>query len=185
MRTSVREKADTVATWRQTAVHLMETLARWVPTSPELEAKALFGRHIWDFAQIADQLGRRTAELRLALHQSRPPVASYQAVLDAVALLPRSADRIDAFYGVVLPDYERRLTAFLATADPILDDPTSRIAERALGDIHRMYEQRDALLLERTDLRAHDAASVERIRNDLAKIGDVVDYRPVPAGDLA
>ena len=185
MRTSVREKADTVATWRHTAVQLMETLARWVPTSPELEAKALFGRHIWDFAQIADQLGRRTAELRLALHQNRPPVASYQAVLDDVASIEKSPDRLAVFYGIILPDYARRLEAFLATADPILDDPTSRIAERALGDIRRMYEQRDALLAERTDLGAHDRAAVERIGSNLAKIGDVVDYRPAPAGDLA
>ena len=49
-----------MATWRFIAVHLMELLARWVPSAPELEAKALFGRHIWDMAQLADQLGHRT-----------------------------------------------------------------------------------------------------------------------------
>ncbi len=185
MRTSVREKADMVATWRHTAVRLMETLAQWVPTSPELEAKALFGRHIWDLAQIADQFGRRTAELRLALHQNRAPVRSYSDSLASVAVLAKSGDRIAAFYDVVLPDYAQRLAAFLATADPILDDPTSRIAERALCDIKRMYVQRHGLLAERNDLTIFDHAAIEALQHALRAIDDIVDYRPAPASEVA
>src|SRR3954468_22405184 len=123
MRTSVREKADMVATWRHTAVQLMETLARWVPTTPPLEAKALFGRHIWDFAQIADQLGRRTAELRLALHHNRAPVDAYRRALAELNALESTGDRLAAFYDGIVPDLVCRFESLLSTADPLLDDP--------------------------------------------------------------
>ena len=47
---SIREKADTVGTLRFASVFAMESLARWIPTTPELEAKVCFGRHVWEFA---------------------------------------------------------------------------------------------------------------------------------------
>ena len=81
----VRQKADIVGTHRFICVYLMETLARWVPTTPELEAKALFGRHLWDLAQHADQLGQRTAELRSGLHHNREPARSFRDVLESFA----------------------------------------------------------------------------------------------------
>jgi hypothetical protein len=184
MSVSVREKADMVATWRWTAVFLMETLARWVPTSPELEAKALFGRHIWDLAQIADQLGRRTAELRLGLHHDRDPVSSYRALLERVAATGATAERLAAFYDAALPDFARRIERFNATADPILDDPTTRILERALLDVRRMCVQREALLEERPELAGHDGDAIRRLRDKLADVADYVDYRPAPAAEL-
>ena len=46
----LREKAEYLATLRWLEVFLMETLARWVPTTPEMEVKVLFGRHLWDAA---------------------------------------------------------------------------------------------------------------------------------------
>ena len=42
-------------------VALMEIAAAWTPTTPEMEVKVLLGRHIWDFAQHADALGKRPA----------------------------------------------------------------------------------------------------------------------------
>ena len=39
---------------------MMETTARWTPITPEMEAKVMMGRHIWEFAQMADALGKRT-----------------------------------------------------------------------------------------------------------------------------
>ncbi|KPK05001.1 MAG: hypothetical protein AMS20_07585, partial [Gemmatimonas sp. SG8_28] len=61
MTMSVRERADWIATFRFISVNLMETLARWVPNTPEMEVKLLFGRHLWEFAQHADAFGKRTA----------------------------------------------------------------------------------------------------------------------------
>ena len=51
---TVKERGQFVATLRYVHVSLMETLAAWVPTTPEMEVKLLFGEHIWDVAQHAD-----------------------------------------------------------------------------------------------------------------------------------
>ena len=56
MMTSVTERCRAIATFRHISVRLMEALARWTPTTPEMEAKVMFGRHIWIFAQHADRL---------------------------------------------------------------------------------------------------------------------------------
>jgi len=178
---SVRAKADTVATYRHVAVYLMETLAAWTPTSPELEAKALFGRHIWDMAQLADMLGRRTAELRMALHQNRTPLPNYREALALVRAAAATGDRLAAFYDGVVPDLSRRFAHYLEVTDHLLDEPTVRIIERARLDLTRMLAQRDDLLKERPDLRANATASLDRVRAALAAVADFVDYQPAPA----
>ena len=49
-------------------VHLIGTsLGGWIALTPELPAKLLFGRHVWDCAQHADRWGRRLPELRAPL----------------------------------------------------------------------------------------------------------------------
>lgn len=68
---TVKERGQFVATMRHIHVWLMETLAAWVPTSPEMEVKILLGEHIWDVAQHADALGKRTSELRMPLQQQQ------------------------------------------------------------------------------------------------------------------
>ena len=41
---SVQEKAECIGTFRWIEVRLMEMLASWVPTTPEMEIKILFGK---------------------------------------------------------------------------------------------------------------------------------------------
>ena len=47
-------------------------LGGWIALTPELDAKLLFGRHVWDCAQHADLWGRRLPELRASAQQSEP-----------------------------------------------------------------------------------------------------------------
>ena len=51
---SVQNRSESLATFRFIHVFLMETLARWVPSTPEMEVNVIFGRHIGDLAQKAD-----------------------------------------------------------------------------------------------------------------------------------
>lgn len=181
---TIREQGDVVATYRYVAVRLMETLARWVPTTPELEAKALFGRHVWDLAQHADQLGYRTHELRLALQHSRPPVEGYERVLKDLDSVGPTASRIAAFYDALLPDLERRYREYLQDADPLLDEPTIRTLERALSDFARMRRDRDQLLTERPDLSQKQDEGTAALAARAGAIDDFVDYRmaTIPVG---
>ena len=167
---SVKERAERVGTFRWTCVQAMELLARWVPTTPELELKVLLGRHVWDFAQHADALGKRAFELRAPMQYSRPAGADYQALLRDVATLDASADRIAAFYDVVFPGLQARYRRYLDSTDTLMDEPTVRILEHALFDATRMAAERERLVgrlvlpastLGVADWRAREAACAD------------------------
>ena len=175
---TIREKADSVGTFRYISVHLMETLARWVPSTPELEGKLLFGRHLWDFAQHADALGKRTAELRAALHYSLAPLPRYQEVLELVREQQATGDRIAAFYDGLLPDLEARYRRYLNGIDPINDEPTVRIIERLLADLHRLSADRARLSAERPELTRQGADAAARVAALAAPQLQYVAFRP-------
>jgi hypothetical protein len=178
MALTVRERADTVATFRFVNVRLMEILAAWVPTTPELEVKILFGRHLWDFAQHADAFGHRTAELRLARHSSRTPTAPLLAVLDRLTAAETAAQRVDGFYSGMIPFLEALYRADLEATDELLDEPTVRILKRALWDLERLESDRKELQ------RAfpgnfEDTATSAELKTLAATASGFVEFRPV------
>jgi hypothetical protein len=178
---SVRQRADIVGTYRHLGVALMETLARWVPTTPELEVKTLFGRHIWDLAQHADALGRRAPDLRAPLHNDLPPVAAYATLLDELAGADQTAQRVSGFYDALLPDLARRYERYLGTTDALLDEPTVRILERVMRDYGRLRDDLAAVRAERADLALHDAGYAQRIAQQAAAVAEITAFRPAAA----
>jgi hypothetical protein len=148
MTTTVTERADRIATFRFVEVRLMEIVAAWTPTAAEMEVKVLFGRHIWDFARHADALGKRTFELRRPEQHSLRPVEPYARLLEDVAALSGTAERLSALYDVVLPGLERRYRRYLDETDPILDGPSIVVVETILLDLAR--ERADAGRLRET-----------------------------------
>jgi hypothetical protein len=168
---SVKERGEFVATCRYVHVNLMETLAAWVPTTPEMEVKLLFGEHIWDLAQHADALGKRTIELRLKLHHSLEPSEPYVEVLTTLASAKETAQRIVGFYDVMLPGLGIRCRRYLDQTDHLMDAPTVRIVERILDDQTRMIRASDNLRHELTKVRLTDGKWVE----NLSKMESAVD----------
>ena len=163
MAETIRQKADRVGTFRFISVHLMETLARWIPTTPELEAKVFFGRHVWDFAQHADWLGRRTGELRSPMQWSLQPADGYLQVLQTAAGATGTMERLAGFYDGLLPDLADRYRGYIASTDPLNDEPTVRILERILFDFNRIQADRAAFPVTRPDLMLTDAGWPGRI----------------------
>ena len=145
---SVNERARTVATFRFIEVRIMEIVAAWTPSTPEMEVKVLFGRHIWGFAQHADALGKRTFELRQPMHYTVAPEQAYLEFLTTVAALRTTGDRIGSLYDVVLPGLIRRYEAYVAQTDPILDEPTVVIMERIVSDLKRQIQESKKLQAE-------------------------------------
>ena len=160
---TIRQKADRVGTFRFISVYLMETLARWIPTTPELEAKVFFGRHVWDFAQHADWLGRRTGELRSPMQWSLQPADGYLQVLQTVAGATGTMERLTGFYDGFLPDLEARYEQYIARTDRLNDEPTVRILERILFDYERIRADRAGFPALRPDLTLTDAGWPARI----------------------
>ncbi len=177
---TIRERADTIGSLRWVSVFAMETAARWIPTSPEFEAKTCLGRHVWELAQHADALGRRTAELRAAFHFSNPPVEGYRALLEEMAQAPATAARLAHFYEGVCVELPRRYRAYLAATDPMLDEPSVRVIERILPDFTRMREEASAVQHARPELAEATAAGLVWAAR-AARIDDWVSRRPVAA----
>ena len=142
---NVQQKAECVGTFRWIEIQLMELLARWVPTTPEMEVKVLFGRHVWDCAQHADMFGKRAFELRAQLHYTLAALPDFRSWLAGVAELVPTWDRVSAFYGIVCPVMDRHYRHYLAQTDPLMDEPTVRIIETVLRDYERMSKECDRL----------------------------------------
>jgi hypothetical protein len=151
-RFNIKEKADYVGTLRALNVYLMEMVARWTPSTPELEVKVLFGRHLWDFAQHADMLGKRAFELRAPLHHSVPPGEDYRKWLQKITDITDTPGRVAALYEVVLPAIAARHQEYLRHTDPLQDEPTVRILQRIAQDHPRMMDEHKALLQELPNL---------------------------------
>jgi hypothetical protein len=170
---TVKERGQNVATFRYVQVFLMETLAAWVPTTPEMEVKLLFGEHIWDFAQHADALGRRTYELRLPLQHSAAPTDDYERVLRRLASTEETTRRIAGIYDAMLPALERRYRRYLDATDTLMDAPTVRILERILVDGARMMDQSRQLREELPHLRLGDSAWTRDLTGAEADAGEM------------
>jgi len=118
----------------------MRAMGGWIALTPELPAKLLFGRHVWDCAQHADLWGRRLPELRAHAQESEP---ASEAVVGFVALLesPEGAretpERLAGVYRVLKPHLVTVYERHLAATNPIYEPPTRRILERVIDEERR------------------------------------------------
>lgn len=181
MSLTVKERGQWIATNRFVMVRLMETLARWVPTTPEMEVKLLFGTHLWDAAQHADILGKRTSELRLPLQHSVPPAPAYLDFLGEVDALTDTAQRISAYYDVMMPALARRSREYMDRTDRLLDAPTIRIFERITFDLERILRECAELRAQLPGMKTPDRASTERLVQREASLEMVSE---IPPGDV-
>jgi hypothetical protein len=148
--TTVVERCNTIATFRRVSIWLMETTARWTPITPEMEVKVTLGRHIWEYAQMADALGKRTFELRQPEHYTLPANDAYEALMKNVAKTETTAGRIAVLYDGMIPGILNRYREYIAATDPILDEPTVAIMERIVRDLERQLKDIETLRSEVT-----------------------------------
>lgn len=172
----LREKAEYLATLRWLEVFLMETLAAWVPTTPEMEVKVLFGRHIWDAAQHADALGKRTFELRAPLHYTLMPLDPYLRVMRELASVEDTAGRIHAIYDVMLPALAARYRHYLANSDSLLDEPSFRVIESSVNDYARMQWERTEVCEELKETLTFDSARAQDWSRRESAISDIAAH---------
>jgi hypothetical protein len=177
----LREKAEYLGTFRWLEVFLMETLARWVPTTPEMEVKVLMGRHIWDAAQHADALGKRTFELRAPLHYTLTPLAPYLDLMKELAAVEDTPGRIHVIYDVLLPTLTARYQEYLNGSDSLLDEPSYRVIRVILSDYARMRQENEALREQLKETLVFDARRAEEWRRKEVAIAEVVPHGSGPA----
>jgi len=145
----VDESAKTVRHYRYVVERMTRILGGWIALTPELSAKLLMGRHVWDSAQHADAWGKRLPELRASAQVSEPASARLVAFIDALeaAETPeQTIERVVGIYRVLKPHLLATYEAHLASANAVYEPPTCRILARCIQDERRHIAAGETIL---------------------------------------
>jgi hypothetical protein len=119
---------------------MMRVMAGWIALTPELSAKLLLGRHVWDCAQHVDLWGKRLPELRAPAQVSEPPNEAFVRFMDLLESpeeFHRTPERLAGVYGVLKPHLLATYEDHLARANPVYEPPTRRILQRTIEEERR------------------------------------------------
>jgi len=175
----VEATARRVRHYRYAEERMMRVMAGWIALTPELPAKLLLGRQVWDCAQHADQWGKRLPELRALAQVSEPPGPEFVRFLDALEAREawgETIERLTGVYRILKPHLVAVYDAHLGRINPVYEPPTRRILERCLADERRHLAEGAAVLdtLARTPLdRARVTAWERELRGMLDASGGV------------
>ena len=166
---SVAASAACVRHYRYVEERLMRLLGGWIALTPELGAKLLMGRHVWDCAQHADLWGKRLPELRSPAQRSEPATDGVVRFVDRLASPQghgQTIERLVGVYGVLKPHLVAVYERHLASANPVYEPPTRRILERCLGD-ERRHAVSGAALVARLACDSTESARARRWEQEL------------------
>ncbi len=162
----------------------MRGLGGWIALTPELPAKLLFGRHVWDCAQHADAWGRRLPELRAAAQESAPAnaaMAAFMELLESVEGPRQTLERITGVYRVLKPHLVTVYARHLASTNVVYEPPTRRILARCLEE-ERRHAAAGAVVLDRL---ASDAGARGRVAAWERRLLEALDKAGGVTGDVA
>jgi len=169
----------------------MRVLGGWIALTPELPAKLLFGRHVWDCAQHADAWGRRLPELRAPAQASEPAnegVVAFMELLESPEAPQQTLERVGGAYGVLKAHLVTVYARHLASANAVYEPPTRRILTRCV-DEERRHAAAGAIVLARLaredGARARADAWQERLLRALEKAGGITGDVAAPLVDRA
>ena len=137
---SADDSARLCRNYRYACERMTRIMAGWIALTPELSAKLLLGRHVWDSAQHTDAWGRRLPELRAHAQESKPPNEAWVAFMDAIEAPEepgRTAERLAGIYRVLKPHLLAVYEEHRRHANPVYEPPTCRILERCIEDERR------------------------------------------------
>jgi hypothetical protein len=184
-RFSVDASARRIRRYRWLEERVMRILGGWIALTPELPAKLLFGRHVWDCAQHADLWGRRLPELRSPAHRGEPPSEGFARLMDRIDARDarhETVERIVAIYRLVKPHLIAAYEAHLAEANAIYEPPTRRILDRCVEEERRHVAAGTVVL---TRLFAQGGQRADdwegRLREELIAAGGLDPEVGVPA----
>src|SRR5215211_7100441 len=165
-RFTVRENSQRLANYRYLEIQLMEMIAGWCHTTPQIAFKATFGYHVYDHAQAADLLGERLEQLRSTRDSQEPGTDEFARLCETAWKLDDTIARLTAVYRVLEPHLVSSYVYHADATDPLADTPTVRLLRQlaAFGQSHVAWGQ--AVL----DSLARDPESRRRINEVQADI---------------
>jgi len=177
----------------------MRVLGGWIALTPEVSAKLVMGRHVWDNAQHADALGRRLPELRAQAQISESANPAFVACFDAIEEAEQpgeTVERLVGVYGVLKPHLLSTYEDHMRRVNEVYEPPTRRILARCAEDERRHITAGAAVLrhlVTSPALEMRARAWQSRIEQLLAAAGGVtgaglppaVEVRPTTAASLS
>lgn len=157
----------------------MRVMGGWIALTPELSAKLLLGRHVWDCAQHADLWGKRLPELRAPAQVSEPPnerFVGFMELLESPEAFGQTPERLVGIYRVLKPHLLATYEHHLAHANAVYEPPTRRILERTIEEERRHVAAGLAILARHLrDDTTHGRAGEwqERLRTLLVEAGGI------------
>jgi len=146
---SAEHSARLLRNYRYVVERTMRAIGGWIALTPELSAKLLMGRHVWDLAQQCDAFGQRLPELRARAHVSEaanPAVATFMDSLEDAEGPDQTIERLVGVYGVLKPHLLATYRDHLARANPVYEPPTRRILARCIDDEERHIAAGETIL---------------------------------------
>src|SRR5574338_217287 len=142
-RFTVRENSQRLANYRYLEVQLMEMIAGWCHTTPQLAVKATFGYHVYDHAQAAELLGERLEQLRSTRDSQEPGTDEFARLCETTWKLDDTVARLTAVYRVLEPHLVSSYAYHADATDPLTDTPTVRLMRQlaAMGQSHVAWGQ--------------------------------------------
>jgi hypothetical protein len=137
---SADESARLCRHYRYACERMTRIMAGWIALTPELSAKLLLGRHVWDNAQHTDAWGRRLPELRAHAQESEASSEAFVQLMDAIEQPEepgQSAERLAGIYRVLKPHLLAVYGEHRRRANPVYEPPTCRILDRCMEDERR------------------------------------------------
>ena len=137
---AVEASARRIRRYRYAVERAMRIMAGWIALTPELSAKLLLGRQVWDSAQHADAWGRRLPELRAAAQASEAPGPGFVAFMDELESADgpgQTVERLVGLYRVLKPHLLAAYAEHLGSANAVYEPPTRRILLRCAEDERR------------------------------------------------
>jgi acetyl-CoA carboxylase biotin carboxylase subunit len=178
---SVDASARLLRHYRYAEERMMRIMGGWIALTPELPAKLVFGRHVWECAQHADLWGRRLPELRAPAQQSEPPNDAFVRFMDLLEHPEepgQTGERLAGIYRVLKPHLVASYERHLAVANPVYEPPTRRILDRVIAE-ERRHVAAGAVVLRHLGARPDEWTT--RLGQALTEAGGVAGDGAVPA----
>ncbi|HJS18499.1 MAG TPA: hypothetical protein VJ785_07110, partial [Anaerolineales bacterium] len=175
-RFTVRENSQRLANYRYLEMQLMEMVAGWCHTTPQIAFKAAFGYHVYDHAQAADLLGERLEQLRSTRDSQEPGTDEFARLCETVWKLDDTVERLTAVYRVLEPHLVSSYVYHADATDPLADTPTVRLLRQlaAMGQSHVAWGQAVLEALSRDSDKRRQAWEVQaEIEAKLVESGGV------------
>jgi hypothetical protein len=183
---AVDENVRRLLRYQWTERRLMIALLSHLTAEPHWEVKCGYALHQWQDAEHVDWLRRRIGEMRHPVPAlDIAPDPALEALLQEAEHAADAVELLAGSYGVVRAALAEAYRQHLATTNPLVDQPTRRVIQRALLDHEEALAWSTAALGALTGGDAEGTARAESWRGHLASYltaaGGIAGPTPSPA----